>query len=257
MALIHCDFFSEVLNLSTSFYAVIPQPSQADGQDLPGDRGYQTLYLLHGLSDNQTIWQRRTSIERYAPPNLAIIMPDVNRSFYTDMAHGNRYWTFISDELPTICRSLFHLSEAREDNFAAGLSMGGYGAFKLALAYPERFAAAASLSGALDIASTVHGEDEAWQAEMAAVFGNLDHVAGSEHDLFHLAQQMVASDSLRPQLYQCCGTEDFLLDQNIRFREFARSLEFDLTYSEEPAEHEWGYWDRQIQHVLDWLPLER
>ena len=69
------------------------------------------------------------------------------------MEYGKKYWTFVSDELPQIARSFFHLSDKREDNFVAGLSMGGYGAFKLALNHPDRFAAAASLSGALDIRS--------------------------------------------------------------------------------------------------------
>lgn len=255
MALIHCDFYSEVLQLNTSICAIIPQHPYSEIQSRKPDRKYQTLYLLHGLSDDHTIWQRRTSIERHAPFGLAVIMPDVNRSFYTDMACGNRYGTFISDELPYLCRSFFHLSEAREDNFIAGLSMGGYGAFKLALTYPERYMAAASLSGALDITQTVQAGDEAWQTELTAIFGNPDNVAGSEHDLFHLTRQLVQADRVRPSLYQCCGTEDFLYDQNIRFQEFAGSVELDLTYEEGPGEHEWGYWDQQIQRVLDWLPL--
>ena len=75
------------------------------------------LYLLHGLSDDHTIWQRRTSIERYvAPLGIAVIMPNVHRSFYTDMAHGLKYWTFVSEELPQIAQSFFPLSDAREDS---------------------------------------------------------------------------------------------------------------------------------------------
>ena len=87
--------------------------------------------------------------------NLAVVMPNVHLSFYTDMAHGGKYWQFISEEVPAIVRDMFPLSARREDNFVAGLSMGGYGAFKLALTYPERYAAAASLSGAVDINDVV------------------------------------------------------------------------------------------------------
>lgn len=154
MALIHCDFFSEVLGLNTSACVVLPQPSgPLQWASAPPARRYPVLWLLHGLSDDHTIWQRRTSIERYVDPmGLAVVMPGVHRSWYTDMAAGNRYWTFVSEELPGIMRSLFPISERRDDNFVAGLSMGGYGAFKLALRHPERFAAAASLSGALSIA---------------------------------------------------------------------------------------------------------
>jgi S-formylglutathione hydrolase FrmB len=252
MALIHCDFFSEVLGLCTSMCVILPQPLGARAKR---DR-YPVLYLLHGMSDDHTIWQRRTSIERYVEPlDLAVVMPAVQRSFYIDMAHGYRYGTFVSEELPALARSFFPLSDAREDTFVAGLSMGGYGAFKLALTHPDRYAAAASLSGALDIASLRRAEDEEWRAEMRLIFGNLRGVAGSDNDLFHLARELARSKTVKQRLYQCCGTEDPLYRDNVRFKRLAESLGLDLTYEEGPGEHEWGYWDRQIQKVLAWLPL--
>src|SRR3954464_2876128 len=156
MALVRCDFFSDVLGLSTSMTVVLPQATSAQigmtGAATGGDA--PVLYLLHGLSDDDTIWLRRTSIARYAAPlGLAVVMPQVGRSFYTDEAHGNRYWTFLSEELPAVVGSFFRISDRREDTFVAGLSMGGYGAVKWALRQPERFAAAATLSGALDLAA--------------------------------------------------------------------------------------------------------
>lgn len=250
MALVQCRFYSEVLNLSTAMNVILPQPPEIQ----PG-RTYPVLYLLHGLSDDETIWQRRTSIERYVRYiNLAVVMPAVQRSFYTDMVCGYRYWTFVSEELPVLARSFFPLSAARKDTFVAGLSMGGYGAFKLALTYPDRYAAAASLSGALDLADLTRVEHDDWLAEMEIIFGPLDRLVGSNNDLFHLARQAAAAP-LRPRLYQCCGTEDFLYQDNRRFKELAMSLGLDLTYEEGPGEHEWGYWDQQIQRVLNWLPL--
>lgn len=100
---------------------------------------YPVLYLLHGLSDDHTIWHRRTSIERYVSAlGLAVVMPNVGKSFYTDMANGGNYFTFITEELPTLVQSYFPVSAKREDNFIAGLSMGGYGAFKVALSCPEK-----------------------------------------------------------------------------------------------------------------------
>lgn len=258
MALIQCDFFSETIGLCSSITVILPQPTRGQIGMAGSARGakHPTLWLLHGLSDDHTIWLRRTSIERYVSPlGLAVVMPAVHRSFYTDMAQGYRYWTYISEELPELARSFFPLSDAREDNFVAGLSMGGYGAFKLALRCPDRFAAAASLSGALDIVRTVHSPGEEWQDEMRRVFGDLDQLAGSDNDLFHLARQVAAREGPKPKLYQCCGTGDFLYEDNLRFRALARELNLDLTYEEGPGEHEWGYWDRQIQRVLAWLPL--
>lgn len=249
MALIQCDFFSETLQLSTSLNVILPQPARAR---------YPVLYLLHGLSDDHTTWLRRTSIERYVDPlGLAVVMPAVHRSFYADMAHGNRYWTFVSQELPALVCGFFPISRQREDTFVAGLSMGGYGAFKLALSFPQRFAAAASLSGALDQAVDMDNAEPAWRVEMENIFGDLGKFAGSPNDVMHLARKLAKATGPKPRLYQCCGTEDFLYDQNLRFRDQARGLGLDLTYEEGPGEHEWGYWDRMIQRVLAWLPLAR
>jgi len=256
MAFIQCDFFSEVLGLSTSMNVILPQSTsgQIGMEGKSFNKKHPTLYLLHGLSDDHTIWMRRTSIERYvASLGLAVVMPAVHRSFYTDMVNGYNYWTFISEELPTIARSFFPLSDAREDNFVAGLSMGGYGTFKLALRCPDKFAAAASLSGALNVSKLAKQVNR--EKEFENIFGDLDKVSGSENDLFYLAEKLTKSDKPKPMFFQCCGTEDFLYQDNIEFRDWARKLGFDLTYEEEPGTHEWGYWDKKIQRVLEWLPL--
>jgi putative tributyrin esterase len=260
MALLHCNFWSEVLQLACSMDVILPEPKRSPaGEVLTPPRLYPTLYLLHGLSDDHTIWQRRTSIERYvAEMDLAVVMPAVDRSFYTDMAAGNRYGTFISTEVPALARAMFPLSSAREDNFVAGLSMGGYGAFKLALSHPECFAAAASLSGAVNIAELRKVPDPEWRAEFKRIFGSLRQLPGSRHDLLHLAQE-VADSEWKEQLalFQWCGTEDFLYPDNILFRDHALALGLNLVYSEGPGGHTWDMWDAQIQRVLEWLPLAR
>jgi Predicted esterase len=218
-----------------------------------GNKRFPVLYLLHGLSDDHSIWLRRTSIERYAEAmGLAVIMPAVDRSFYTDMKHGLRYWTFISEELPDIVQSMFPVSGKREENYVAGLSMGGYGAFKLALTNPDRYAAAASLSGAVNMAGLVLVDAK---DDYANTFGDRNEVKGSKNDLFYLAEKLSVYSGPKPVLYQCCGTEDFLYEDNIKFRDFCRKLPLELTYEEEQGNHEWGYWDKKIQRVLEWLPL--
>jgi putative tributyrin esterase len=252
MILNEVNFFSETLGMRSSIYVLLPQRRLADGKHHAQDR---TLYLLHGHSDDHTAWLRWSAIEKHAEGlNLAVVMPAVHLSFYTDMVHGGKYWQFVSEEVPAQVRSLYSLSAARENNFVAGLSMGGYGAFKLALTHPQRFAAAASLSGALDIREVVGGRqaDKAWLHSMRNVFGDLSKVPNSEHDLFTLAEK-VASESIRPKLYQCCGTEDFLHADNIRFRDIVSKLPLDLTYEEGPGEHNWAYWDKMIQTILPWM----
>ncbi len=247
MALLHVDFFSKVLSRAVSMAVILPQDNKGP---------HPTLYLLHGLSDNHTIWSRRTSIERYADAYpLAVVMPDGGRSFYTDMIQGDRYFTFMAEELPEVCENLFHLSKKREDRFAAGLSMGGYGAMKLGLARPNRYAAVASLSGALQMDPKYHLEQpEAFMQELIRIFGKPEDFVGSENDLFGLAQKLQKHPEKAPKMYVACGTEDFLLQGNRRFkREFQKA--FDLTYEESPGTHEWGFWDTYIQRVLAFLPI--
>jgi S-formylglutathione hydrolase FrmB len=256
MILTEVKFFSDTLTLGSSMNVLLPQRPLAEMQKKPPKK-FRALYLLHGHSDDHTAWQRWTSIERYAEGlNLAVVMPAVHLSFYNDMAHGGKYWQFISEEVPAVAREIFPLSADRKDNYVAGLSMGGYGAFKMALTHPERYAAAASLSGALDIRAVVNPRSDRnnriWLDEMRTVFGDLNKVPGSRHDLMALARK-VAKGSVRPRLYQCCGTEDMLHADNIRFREAMHTLPFDLTYEEGPGEHNWAYWDTMIQRVLTWM----
>lgn len=258
MALMQCHFYSEVLGMNTTMHVILPQQTTTQiGVDTKQDKGlHKTLYLLHGLSDDDSIWLRRTSIERYASAyGIAVVMPNAHRSFYTDMAEGSAYFKYISEEVPTLARSFFPLSAAREDNFVAGLSMGGYGAMKIVLSKPESFAAAASLSGALDMASHLERKNEIEQleTEFGRIFGK--QVTDTENDLMWLLKQCDQKDVPKPKLLQCCGTEDFLYEDNLRFRSAAEQTRLDFTYMEGPGEHEWGYWDARIQDVLKWLPL--
>lgn len=261
MALVHFQFFSHALSLTSTLSLILPDAAPAPGEIARAPQGpYRALYLLHGRSDDHTIWQRRTAIERYVDAHnargahLAVVMPAVHLSFYTDMRVGGRYWTFISEEVPALVQSYFNLSAAREDNFAAGLSMGGYGAFKLALSHPERFAAAASLSGVLDVLRLSRLEESLHAGDLKHIFGTSAELAGSPNDLFHLAERVAASGP-RPALYQWCGTDDFLYEDNVRFHKLLQRLGLPVTYGAAPGGHEWVHWDHQIEKVLDWLPL--
>lgn len=252
MALFNVSFYSDVLGLWTQMNVVLPQHA------LQKDRKLPVLYLLHGMSDDHSIWLRNTSIERYVDNyDIAVIMPTTHLGWYTDMTHGNQYWTFISEELPKICHPFFNqLSTKREDNFVAGLSMGGYGAVKMGLAASESFAAVASLSGALDVASNyAHMQNIRGKDFWPNIFGEEEHIKGSENDLLALATRLKKSGKPLPDIYMWCGTEDHLYQQNITMKNHLESLGYNLTYEESPGDHQWKYWDAQIQTVLKWLPI--
>jgi S-formylglutathione hydrolase FrmB len=181
-------------------------------------------------------------------------MPAVNRSFYTNMAQGAPYWTFISEELLDVARAYFALSGKRDETFVAGHSMGGYGAFKLALRCPGTFCAAASLSGVMDPMKFYRTADGSMQKECSMIFGNSENWEHSENNLFHLATK-ASKKNPQPRLYQCCGTEDYLYTINTAFRDHLRSLDLDSTFEEGPGGHEWEFWDTGIRHIFHWLPL--
>ncbi|MGC9452360.1 MAG: alpha/beta hydrolase [Oceanipulchritudo sp.] len=260
MAHLTCRFFAGTLGVSTSMQVLLPQSTGGGQIGMGGAQrkgSYPVLYLLHGWSDDESIWMRRTSIERYAAERgLVIVMPRVELSYYQNMSSGMRFWDFISEELPALCADWFPISGRREETFAAGLSMGGYGAFRLGLACPDRFAAVASLSGALDIREIGSKDTEPERfRKLEAIWGPGLKGLGEESDLFQLADRLAASGEPQPAFYQWCGTGDFLYAGNLKFRDHAQAAGLNLLYSEGPGDHSWGNWDREIQGVLHWLPL--
>ena len=243
--MIRCDFGSETLELQTSMTVLLPE--ETDGPP-------PVLYLLHGLTDDATGWTRFTSIERYAEAKgLAVVIPQVHRSFYANEAYGMRFWDFLSEDLPRAVERFFRVSTDRADTFVAGLSMGGYGAMKWALRQPERFAAAATLSGALDLAYIQEFDPRPhMRALVARIFADRQ-VGGGDEDLLHLVK--TAEPGTLPRLMLRCGTEDHMVEQNERFVAACAAAGVELDAGFGPGEHGWDYWDAQIQTVLDWLPL--
>lgn len=255
MALIHSMFFSDSLKMCVSCEVILPQR-----RELPEKpEKFRTLWLLHGLSDDETIWQRRTSIERYAAcRGLAVVMPCAHVSGYADMAHGGKYYTYIARELPAIMRSFFPLSEKREDNYIAGLSMGGAGAMKIGLANPEQYCAIGCLSaGAVNRNTAAEGTPrQIRRNEM--LYGNRD-IEGTEEDVFQNARNNVNLRKPLPRIYHSCGSEDFILPSAQKTRAFFEGPEgqaYDYTYEQHPGTHSWEYWDEHIQRFLDFLALE-
>ena len=214
---------------------------------------YKTLYLLHGLKNDRSSWMRKSSIERYADKyGIAVIMPGVDRSWYTDTADGRKYFTFVTKELPRMCQNYFKgMSDKREDTLVAGFSMGGYGALKAALCCPETFGSCASLSGSMDIASKdrVISLDE-WRAIFGFDLTGAEDLRGTKHDLFALAKSNYESGVKFPKLYIWCGTEDSLVGSNRRFHKLLTDIGVEHVYEESEGDHSWPYWDLHIQTAL-------
>ena len=151
MAFFRCDVMSESLGMATS--VLVTMPDTGDLAAAP------VVYLLHGLTDNCTGWLRYTQAEHLARTHGAIlIVPEVQRSFYTDMACGPKYFTYINQELPTLCRRFFGIQPVPERTYIMGLSMGGYGAMKCAFTAPQQYAGCAGFSSVAEIQAELGGE---------------------------------------------------------------------------------------------------
>ncbi len=258
MALIDLKYHSDALGLGVTVYVILPETAKTlIGMKSDGDaKNYKTVYLLHGLSDDHSIWERRTSIERYAADrNLAVVMPGVGRSWYTDTAYGPKYLTFVTEELPEVCRNYFRgMSEKPEDNLVIGLSMGGYGAVKAALTHPETFGKCGCLSGALDM--TAHEQLmslKEWQGIFGFDLKSTKELKDTEHDVFALVKQHKASGNPFPKLYIWCGERDFLLQESHDFTTLLEELEVPHRYEKSEGSHGWKWWDLHIQRTLDYL----
>ena len=258
MALLELTAHSQTLEREVDFLVILPESASGlIGMESRESACCKTLYLLHGMSDDHTIWLRRTSIERYASEKgLAVVMPAADLSFYTNMVKGDRYWDFISSELPALCRSLFpQMSTRREDTFVAGLSMGGYGALKCGLRAADTFSWAAGLSSCADIVALARSGGLAAKSFWRDIFGDLRKLPGSFDDLFAAAKDLAKAGKPAVQFYMWCGTEDGLYADNVKLKDHMLSLGLHLTYEESAGTHAWKYWDEKIQTVLNWLPL--
>jgi putative tributyrin esterase len=235
MPLCEINFFSNSLQKAAAMYVILPDPSI--------DPPYFTLYQLHGLSDDYTIWLRRTSIERYAAGlPLVVVMPDGGRGFYTDAAEGYAHESHIMKDTLGFIEKYFPVKKSRTHRAIGGLSMGGYGAMKLALKYPKVFGSVAAHSSAF-----LRGSDDfSESAEFRRIFG--ENPSGGANDVFALAERLAGKDI--PAIRFDCGKSDFLLEANRKFHKHLARLGITHTYREYPGIHEWDYWDTHYPKAL-------
>lgn len=233
-------YFSRTLLKQTAANVILPDMEERTGP-------FPVLYLLHGLSDDYTIWHRRTGIERYAQSlPLLIVMPDGGRGFYCDAEQGFAYETALVHELVDFIDRLFPTRGERGGRCVGGLSMGGYGAVKLALKFPDRFGSAVSHSGALGFGHRPLTGSEPFEVEFRRIVGA--NPVGGPNDLYALAERIDRAQL--PALRIDCGTEDFLIEDNRQFHAHLERLGIPHEYEEFPGAHDWDYWDRHVQEAL-------
>jgi S-formylglutathione hydrolase FrmB len=241
---------SDVLQKQTTMQVLLPRV---------GRPPFPVLYLLHGLSDDSTVWLRHTRLEWYVREQpLMIVLPDGYRGFYTDNDQGPAHAKHLAREVTGFVDRNFQTLAERKGRAIGGLSMGGYGALRLALGYPDVYCSANSHSGAVGrtssdfsaeaVAAGRHeGKTKEFVAELRRIFG--EKPVGTKHDILELAKKVHAAGSL-PQLLLDCGREDYLLEDNREFHRALKEADVPHEYHEHAGAHDWDYWDRYVQDAL-------
>jgi len=249
------NFTSEVLSMSTNIQFFIPEKTKEP---------FRVVYLLHGLHGDQATWLDNTMIPIYGKKyNIVFVMPEAGRSFYLNLKYGRKYYDYVSDELPRICRKVLNISHKREDTAIMGCSMGGYGALYISLTKPEYFGFCGAIAPAciyfkpmLENARTNPDsfiksgkEGEEILTDLRITYGDgLEY--RKEYDIVELVKEFPTSKP-KPKFFTTCGTEDDLRNDNLRFTEEMKNTDFDYSYEEWTGGHEWYFFSEALNKTLD------
>lgn len=245
-------FFSQELEMETSISILTP--------DNTAQKPYQVVYLLHGLCGRSGDWIDYTMLPVFAKEyNAVFIMPEVARSFYSDMKLGLNYFSYITEELPQICKRNFNISHEKEDTYIIGASMGGYGALKCALTKPGNYNTCCAFSspclfikddlerskGALKFRE-LYGES--LFKDFQAIFGENIHWNPKE-DVIELAKK-TSGNKDKPYIYLSCGKDDYLLNDNIRYHKILKDLGYNVKFNQLEGNHNWQFFNEALKQSL-------
>jgi putative tributyrin esterase len=219
-------------------------------------RRFPVLYLLHGLYGDYRNWDTMTHLARYmAGRDCIVVMPDAGNSWYANSISqpADRFEDFIAKDLVVEIDHRYRTVRERQGRAVAGLSMGGYGAIKFALKYPEEYVFAGSLSGALDAARDLANQVAEYHDQLIKVLGKGDNPVRGENDVFALLKK--TDPAQVPYLYLACGSADRFLKINREFVSELSARKIAYEYHETPGGHDWQYWDRAVRPMLDALQL--
>lgn len=230
---------------------------------LPGDydstqsasRRYPVIYLLHGLTGHYNNWTDLTKLKDYASfPTAIIVTPEGGDGWYTDsVSKASEKWeSYIVQELIPEVDKRFRTNTGRNQRAIAGLSMGGFGALKFGLKYPDKFVLAGSFSGALGAAKITEKQfPGAIGKTIDGIFGPAESDTRKANDIFAIIRSLTPERTKTiPFIYVDCGTEDFLFANNREFVSLLVEKQVPHEYRQLPGVHDWKYWDKQVQEFL-------
>ncbi|HJF87903.1 MAG TPA: esterase family protein [Companilactobacillus farciminis] len=257
MAHLKINYFSNALLKDCQMDVLLPQTTNDTTWDKNLLNDLPVIYLLHGMSDDNTSWLRKTRLERLLKNTaVAVVMPNADLSWYANTNYGLDYYTDIAEELPKVVHEFFpQISSKREKNFIMGASMGGYGAYKIALS-TNQFSHAAALSGAF----YPDGQNKILESFRPKEYWNgvfeRKNFDNSQNNLMHLAKQKLACTEDVPKLYDWCGKQDFLYQDNQKFISELSQIGIQVNANFTNGKHDWYYWDKFLEDILNWLPID-
>ncbi len=243
---------SKMMGRELAYRVIVPS---GYSEALNAQTRYPVIYLLHGLTGNFANWTDRTKLAEYAAgKNVIIVTPEGENGWYTDGATNanDKYESYIIKELVPEIDKKFRTNPDRKNRVIAGLSMGGYGALKFGMKYPEMFSLAGSFSGALGTATFPNsGRGEASMRSLGVIFGATDSDTRKANDIFKMVREITPEKTKSlPFLYIDCGTEDFLFQNNRDFIDLLVEKKIPHEFRQLPGGHNWPYWDKQVQEFL-------
>ena len=266
MAYVQFDFQSEYLMGNTQVSIILPdKPWMTKSKEFyESGKKYKVLWLLHGTFGDHTDWIRKSNIELYAcERDLIVVMPsalNTNYANWENFSIGYNMYDFLTEELMPLVHNWFPASDKREDNFIAGLSMGGRGTCVYAFNHPELFAGAAILSAA--------PRDIEWDRKKNPDFfkrtqGSIDNRGGYEayvasyENTWRVLDEAVQNNVDLPKLYFACGKDDMLYEGFKHFKNHAKKIGLEAKFEEIPGyKHEWRFWDLTIEKALDYFDIK-
>lgn len=270
MSVVTLNFESQYLNSDHDITIILPnKPRDIAPKDYYANgKKYKVLWLLHGTYGDHSDWIRRTNIELYAcEKDLVVVMPSALNSDYSNWENcmmGYNMYDYLIKELMPLVYNWFPVSDKREDNFIAGLSMGGRGTIKYAVNFPEKFAAAAALSAAPMNADELTEEylnsDDMFAKRTKTDVdnaGGLQAFKDSCENDWRIIDSLVGTGKL-PRFLFACGKEDKLIYEKLeKFEKHAKEINMDAEFWKvDGYRHEWRFWDLAIQHALDFFGLK-
>jgi putative tributyrin esterase len=241
---------SKLMTRPMPYRVVLPKSYSAQK-----DKKYPVVYLLHGLTGRFRNWTDLTKLPAYADGHeFIIVTPEGGNGWYTD-SHTKpeeKYESYIVKELIPEVEKKYRAIGTRSGRAIAGLSMGGYGALKFGLKYPEMFSLAGSFSGALGAASlSAEGRSTSSIRSIDEVFGPAESETRAANDIFKMVREATPEKiKAMPFLYVDCGNEDFLIQNNRDFVALLAEKKIPHEYRQLPGAHNWQYWDKQVREFL-------